>query len=90
MAKKVEQKAKHGGQRIPSKDNLYAYASKFSREAIAILMDLARNGKYEAVRMGAAGKLLDKCLADLKASEVAVSGDIRVHVVEDKQNNNNE
>lgn len=92
MVKKVEQKAKHGGARIPSKDNLYAYASKFSREAIDILVDLARNANQESVRMAAAGKLLDKALPDLKATEHTGEngGPIEIRIVEDKRNNNNE
>ena len=90
MAKKVDSKAKHGGARIPTKSSLYARVSKYSTEMIEVLVDLARNAQQESVRMAAAGKLLDKCLADLKTSEVEVSGNVRVHIVEDKHNNNNE
>lgn len=88
MAKKLDGKAKHGGARIPTKSSLYAKASKYSVEMLDILVDLARNAQQESVRMSAAGKVLDKALADLKTTEVEVSGDVRVHIVEDKHNNN--
>lgn len=90
MTKKVEQKAKHGGARIPSKDNLYAYASKFAREAIDILLDMARNARQESVRMAAAGKLLDKSLADLRAIEHTGenNGPILIRIIEEKLQTN--
>ena len=88
MAKKqIVNKKKRG---VLSKQTLYSYASQYAKEAIEVLVELMKNAEQDSVKMGAAGKLLDKCLADLKTSEVEVSGNVRVHIVEDKHNNNNE
>ena len=55
---------------VPSKLGLYAYASKYTKEAIDILYSLMLSSKNEGIKMGAARALLDKCLPDLKAVDL--------------------
>lgn len=59
--------AKKGG--VKGRQGLYAYASKYSKEAIDILYLLMTTSRNEGIRLGAAKALLNKCLPDLKAAE---------------------
>ena len=89
MAKKSKAIAKKGG--VTNKGSLYAYISPYGKEIIDFELTIMRDEKQHInVRVSCANKLMDKLLADLKASEVEVSGNVRVHIVEDKHNNNNE
>ena len=90
MAKEESDEAVKGG--TPSRQGLYAIAAKYSAEAIKTLYDLMKNGKQEAIRMGAAKALLDKSLPDIKAVEVTGEdhGPIEILIVKDANNNNNE
>jgi NADPH-dependent curcumin reductase CurA len=90
MAEIKKAKAKGGG--IMNRGSLYAYVSKYTKEAVDVLVDLMKNGKQESVRMGAANALLDKTIPDLKAVEMTGenSGPLIIKIVDDVKNNNNE
>lgn len=53
-----------------NRQGLYAYASKYSQEAIDVMVDILRTSRNESLKLGAAKALLDKALPDLKAMEV--------------------
>lgn len=59
--------AKQSG--VKGRQGLYAYASKYSKEAIDVLYQLMTTSNNEGIRLGAAKALLNKCLPDLRATE---------------------
>lgn len=59
---------KGGG--VVKREDVYQYVSKFSQEAVDTLIEIMRTSRNEALKMGAAKTLLDKCIPDLKATEV--------------------
>ncbi len=61
------EEAKQGG--VRGRQGLYAYASKYSKEAIDTLYLLMTTSKNEGIQLGAAKALLNKCLPDLRAAE---------------------
>ncbi len=63
---------KIGRPHTPNRQGLYAKVAKFATLAIDSLVDLMKNSKNENIRLGAAKVLLDKCLPDVKATEIAV------------------
>ena len=68
MEHKNNSEATEGG--VPSKLGLYAYASKYTKEAIDMLYVLMSTSRNEGIKMGSARALLDKCLPDLKAVDL--------------------
>ena len=61
--------ANKGG--VVSRSALYLKAANHADNAIAVLVELMNNKDVQAsVRVSAAGKILDKVLPDLKASEL--------------------
>lgn len=62
---------KKGG--IPNKQAIQQKAQAHAIEAIEVLVEAMRNGDNTNARVGAAKTLLNKCLPDLKATEL--SGD---------------
>ena len=59
------------GKRGPvSKQALYSKASSNALEAIDKLVEKMRNGDNDNVQMGAAKAILNKCLPDLKSSNL--------------------
>lgn len=65
-----------------SKNALYLKVAHHASEMIQILLDLARNGDNDNVKMGAAKVLLNKCIPDLKAMEIEGGGnDIKILVM---------
>lgn len=91
MAKKTEQKAKNGGARMPTRENLYARVANHVPDAIDKAVALLES-KNEAIRLGAIKFLVDKALPDLKAVEMTGEdkGPLQIKIVEDSKNNNNE
>lgn len=69
MAKKDSKEQKNKGGSI-SRSALYAFASKYSKDAIETLYWLMKNASQDSVKMGAANALLSKALPDLKAVEL--------------------
>lgn len=63
--------AKRKGSKTPNRQGLYARAAKHATLAIDTLVELL-NCNNENVRLGAAKALLDKCLPDLKASDLSI------------------
>lgn len=57
---------------VKGRQGLYAYASKYSKQAIDTLYHLMTTSNNEGIRLGAAKALLNKCLPDLKTSEIAI------------------
>lgn len=53
-----------------NKAQLYSYVQQYSREAVDVLLDIMRTTRNEGMRMGAAKAVLDKCIPDLKATEI--------------------
>ena len=53
-----------------SKAQLYAYVQQYSKEAVDVLLDIMRSSHNEGLKMGAAKGLLDKCIPDLRATEI--------------------
>ena len=53
-----------------SKNALYQAASAHAHDAIAVLVEIMKNSEHDASRIGAARTLLNKCLPDLKATEL--------------------
>lgn len=53
-----------------NRQGLYAYASKFSQEAIDAMVEIMRTTRNESLKLGAAKALLDKSLPDLKVTEI--------------------
>lgn len=73
---------------VVSRANLYAHASKFAVEAIDFLaLTMRDEHTQKSVRVSAANKLIDKCLPDLKATELTGedSGPIQIIIVKDTQ-----
>lgn len=59
--------AKNGGRpRIPNRQGLYSQTAKYARSAIDTIVTLLHS-RNDAIRLGAAKALLDKCLPDIKA-----------------------
>ena len=59
--------AKNGGRpKIPNRQGLYARTAKYAQKAIDTMVSLLES-RNEAIRLGAAKALLDKCLPDMKA-----------------------
>lgn len=63
----MNEEPKQGG--VESRKGLYAYASKYSKEAIDTLYLLMTNSNNEGIRLGSAKSLLNKCLPDLRATD---------------------
>ncbi len=80
---------KGGG--IPSRAETYHYVSKFSQEAIDVLVGIMRDSRNENLKMGAAKALLDKCIPDLKATEITgeQGGQILIRLVTEADGNTN-
>lgn len=77
--------AKKGG--VKSRQGLYAYANKYSKEAIDVLVGFMRNSRNEGIRFGAARAILDKCLPDLKATDASLEEErepLEIVIVEEK------
>ncbi len=69
---KIKKKRLPGNLRGPvSKQALYNAASSHAHDAIAVLVQLMKEGKHESTKMGAAKTLLAKCLPDLKSTELS-------------------
>lgn len=68
MATQKTSDSKHPGPM--NRTGLYAYASKYTKEAIDVLVEMMRTTKNESLKLGAAKALLDKNLPDLKATEI--------------------
>lgn len=71
---------------VISRSGLYNHTAKHAVNAIAVLVELMNDKDVQAsVRVSAAGKLLDKVLPDLKASELTgVDGGAMKHEVDIK------
>lgn len=86
MDTNVKAESKSGG--VIARANLYAHASKYALEAIDFLATTMRDERTQkSVRVSAANKLIDKCLPDLKATELTGedSGPIQFVIVKDAQ-----
>ncbi len=54
-----------------SRQGLYAYAAQYTKEAIDVIVEIMRTSRNESLKLGAANKLLDKNLPDIKAVEIS-------------------
>lgn len=91
---------KTGRPHTPNRQGLYAKTAKHAVLAIETIIDLL-NSKNENIRLGAARTLLDKCLPDVKASEILLENtrplqiiityekDFPISKLEVENNNNN-
>jgi len=53
---------------------VYSKASSYALEAIDVIVDIMRTSKNDNARLGAANKIVDKILPDLKAQEFTDEG----------------
>lgn len=84
MAKKNKTFAKRGdlvpkGGGSPSKAAIYKYISQYTQEAIEVIVELMRTSRNPSIRLGAANKIIDKSIADLKA--IQMSGDENAPII---------
>lgn len=66
---------------VKSRKNLYAYASKYSEEAIDMLYSLMKTSRNEGIQLGAAKALLNKTLPDLRTSEQQIEERIPIPIL---------
>lgn len=80
--------AKNGGRpRIPNRQGLYSQAAKHAQSAIDTIVALLQS-RNEAIRLGAAKALLDKCLPDVKSVNLEGSTDqspIMIRIIEESK-----
>lgn len=74
-----------GRPRTPNRQGLYSQAAKYAPKAIEAIAELL-SSKNEAIRLGAAKALLDKCLPDIKTLDVYEEhqNPLEIRLVEDK------
>src|SRR5207302_799351 len=60
---------KPGRPKMPNRQGLYAKVAKHAEKAMSAIVGLL-NSRNEAIQLGAAKALLDKCLPDIKAVEM--------------------
>lgn len=82
----ISNEASGGGVKTPNRQGLYAYAARYSKEAIDVLVKMMRTSRNENLKLGAARALLDKCLPDLRAQELSASdnGQLSIRIVGEK------
>lgn len=51
---KTSNEVKGGGVKTPSRQGLYAYSSRYAREAIDVLVEIMRTSRNENLKLGAA------------------------------------
>lgn len=66
---------------VQGRSGLYAYVSKYTKEAIDVLVILMRTSRNEGIKMGAARALLDKSLPDLKADDASLESTEPLRIV---------
>ncbi len=75
----------HGGGVI-SRDAAYRKTAAHFQAALDVWVELL-SSRNDAIRLGAANKIIDKCLPDLKATEVTGTegGDIVIRILRDEK-----
>lgn len=73
-----------GRPRMPNRQGLYAKTAKYAINAIETIVKLLES-RNEAIRLGAAKALLDKCLPDVKSTreDLRIESPVIIKVVED-------
>lgn len=81
MAEPTNSESKTGGPM--SRAQLYAIVQSHSKEAIRTLVEIMNTSRNEGMRMGAAKAILDKCVPDLKATEITGEngGDVLIRLI---------
>ena len=68
---------KKGGQPV-SRKVAYQKAAAYFPEAFDAILDIMRTTKHDSTRLGAANKIIDKVLPDLKSSELIADEGVQV------------
>ena len=87
MAKDKSNESEETGGKTPSRQGLYSHTAQYAKEAITFLVETMRDEKTQkSVRISAANKIIDKCLPDLKATELTGEdhGPVQIRIVEDR------